>query len=603
MDCATCWTRGCAASFASAPEGATMPPHRLAYRPTVMGRRGVVTSAHPLASMAGIEILLAGGNAVDAAVAVGSTLNVVEPFMSSAGGIGLMLISRGGERHVLDFIGRAPRAADAAGCTEDDLAGGPKSCATPGNLGGWLAALERFGTMDRARVLAPAIGHAERGVPLTFKNVEFFEAARATLGRSREAERLYLGNGGPRAGGVVTYKELAATFRQVAEGGAEVFYRGPIAKAIARAVREAGGWLGEEDLAEFKPEWREPATIAYRGQQVYSMPPPFSAFQMLETLNILEGYDLRAWGHNSVDYLHHLIEAVKLGSADRLAYAYSGQVPIAGLLSKKYADSQRARIDAKRAAVSEGERHTRERLPNQITEGRPSTREGYAPSDSPATREGYAPSDSPAKFADEHTTHFACADAAGTVVSVTQTLGVPFGSGFAIPGTGLVLNNILKWMDLDPASPNVVRAGRKAGTMMSPTQVFRDGAFALSIGTPGSYGILQTTAQMLLNVLEFGMNVQEAIEAPRVRVYRDRLVDAEARITPEVRAGLAARGHQVNEIGDWSWIVGGGQGLMRDAASGALMAGADPSRGASRDRRARASARDAGERAPRPVPP
>ena len=555
-----------------------MPPHRLAYRPTVMGRRGVVTSAHPLASMAGIEILLAGGNAVDAAVAVGSTLNVVEPFMSSAGGIGLMLISRGGERHVLDFIGRAPRAADAAGCTEDDLAGGPKSCATPGNLGGWLAALERFGTMDRGRVLAPAIGHAERGVPLTFKNVEFFEAARATLGRSREAERLYLGNGGPRAGGVVTYKELAATFRQVAEGGAEVFYRGPIARAIARAVREAGGWLGEEDLAEFKPEWREPATIAYRGQQVYSMPPPFSAFQMLETLNILEGYDLRAWGHNSVDYLHHLIEAVKLGSADRLAYAYSGQVPIAGLLSKKYADSQRARIDAKRAAVSEGERHTRERLPNQITEGRPSTREGYAPSDSPATREGYAPSDSPAKFADEHTTHFACADAAGTVVSVTQTLGVPFGSGFAIPGTGLVLNNILKWMDLDPASPNVVRAGRKAGTMMSPTQVFRDGAFALSIGTPGSYGILQTTAQMLLNVLEFDMNVQEAIEAPRVRVYRDRLVDAEARITPEVRAGLAARGHQVNEIGDWSWIVGGGQGLMRDAASGALMAGADPRR-------------------------
>src|SRR5437016_8187221 len=240
MDCATCWTRGCAASFASAPEGATMPPHRLAYRPTVMGRRGVVTSAHPLASMAGIEILLAGGNAVDAAVAVGSTLNVVEPFMSSAGGIGLMLISRGGERHVLDFIGRAPRATDPAACTDDELVGGPKSCATPGNLGGWLAALERFRSMDRARVLAPAIGHAERGVPLTFKNVEFVEAARATLGRSKEAARLYLGAGEPRAGGVVTYRELASTFRQVAEGGAEVFYRGPVGKAIASAVQEAG---------------------------------------------------------------------------------------------------------------------------------------------------------------------------------------------------------------------------------------------------------------------------------------------------------------------------------------------------------------------------
>ncbi|HEV8475192.1 MAG TPA: gamma-glutamyltransferase family protein [Methylomirabilota bacterium] len=531
-----------------------MPPHRLAYRPTVMGRRGVVASAHPLASMAGIEMLLAGGNAVDAAVAVATTLNVVEPFMSGAAGIGLMLVSRGDERHVLDFIGASPRAADPARCTDEELAGGPKACATPGNLGGWLTALERFGTMDRARVFAPAIGHAERGVPLTFKNVEFFQQARETLSRSREAERLYWPDGGPRPGAVVRYPELAITFRQVVHGGAEAFYRGPIAKAIGRAVREAGGWLDESDLSAFQPAWREPASIAYRGRRVYSMPPPFSAFQMLETLNILEGYDVASWGHNSVDHLHHLIEAVKLGSADRLAYAYSPEVPIAGLLSKSYAASQRARIDAKRAAVSAGERHSRERLAGQIAEGHP------------------------AKFADEQTTHFACADASGMVVSVTQTLGVPFGSGFAIPGTGLVLNNILKWVDRDAASPNVLRPGRQAGTMMSPTQVFQDGTFVLSIGTPGSYGILQTTAQMLLNALEFGMNVQEAIEAPRVRVYRDRLVDAESRIAPEVRTGLEQRGHEVNAIADWSWIVGGGQGIARDAESGALMAGADPRR-------------------------
>src|SRR2546425_4374894 len=154
-----------------------MPPHRHAYRPVVMGTRGAVTSAHPLASMAGIEILLAGGNAVDAAVAVGSALNVVEPFMSGVGGIGLALISRArtAERHVLDFIGHAPRAADATSVTESDLAGGPKSCATPGNLGGWLAAHERFGTMPRSAVFAPAIAMAENGVPLTWKNVEFLE--------------------------------------------------------------------------------------------------------------------------------------------------------------------------------------------------------------------------------------------------------------------------------------------------------------------------------------------------------------------------------------------------------------------------------------------
>lgn len=533
-----------------------MPPHRHAYRPTVMGTRGAVASAHPLASMSGIRVLLEGGNAVDAAVAVGSTLNVVEPFMSGAAGIGLMLISRARtrERHVLDFIGPAPLAADPARCTESELAGGPKSCATPGNLGGWLTALERFGSMPRQKVLAPAIDLAENGVPLTFANVKFFEQSRAQLARSAEAERLFLGGGGPRPGKVVTYKELAATLRQVAEGGLEAFYRGPIAKTVTRAVQEAGGWLAMEDFASFKPEWREPLAIPYRGREICSVPPPFSAFQMLETFNILEGYDLAAWGHNSPDYLHHLIEAIKLGSADRLAYAYSGAPPVAGLVSKAYAVSQRARIDPARAAVSEGERHNRERLAGQIGEGHP------------------------AQFVNEQTTHFACADAEGTVVSVTQTLGVAFGSGFAVPGTGLVLNNILKWSDRDPDSPNVLKPGRKSGTMMSPTQVFQDGAFALSIGTPGSYGILQTQPQMLLNVLEFGLNLQEAIEAPRIRVYRDRLLDAESRIAEATRAELGRRGHQVNVIDDWSWVVGGGQGIARDLESGALMAGADPRR-------------------------
>jgi gamma-glutamyltranspeptidase/glutathione hydrolase len=520
-----------------------------------MGTRGAVASAHPLASMAGIQILLAGGNAVDAAVAVGSTLNVVEPFMSGIGGIGLMLVSRrGGERHVLDFIGGAPRAADPARCTEEEQGAGPKACATPGNLGGWLAAHERFGRLPRAAVLEPAIGHAERGVPLTFKNVEFFTQAKATLERSREAARLYWPSGGPRAGAVVSYKDLASTLRQVAEGGAEAFYRGPIAKAIARGVQEAGGWLDESDLAAFRPEWREPVKIVYRGHEIYSMPPPFSSFQMLQTLNVLEGYDLRGWGHNSVEYLHHLIETIKLASADRLAYAYGGHTPIAGLLSKAYAASQRARIDARRAAVSEGERYDPVKLPGQISEGHP------------------------AKFENEQTTHFACADADGTVVSVTQTLGGPFGSGFAAPGTGIVLNNILKWADRQPESPNVLKPGRKAGSMMSPTQVFREGQFRLSIGTPGSYGIIQTQPQMLLNVLEFEMNVQEAIEAPRVRVYRDRMVDVEGRIPDTVRAGLTERGHTLNALDDWSWVVGGGQGIARDPESGALMAGADPRR-------------------------
>jgi gamma-glutamyltranspeptidase/glutathione hydrolase len=294
--------------------------------------------------------------------------------------------------------------------------------------------------------------------------------------------------------------------------------------------------------------------MPYKAVEVLTVPPPFVAFQALQTLGIMEGFDLQGWGHNSADYLHHFIEAVKLATADRLAYGYAAEIPVAALTSRAYAMSQRARIDPRRAGVSEGERYNPQRLPGQIEAGHP------------------------VEFAREHTTHFACADAGGNVVTVTQTLGAPFGSGFAVPGTGIVLNNLLQWQDLDAASPNRVRPGRRVGTNMAPMQIFRDGRFFMSIGTPGSYGILQTTPQMLLNVLEFEMNIQEAIEAPRVRVYRDRLVDAESRIAADTRDDLARRGHQVNVIDDWSWIVGGGQGITRDPESGALQGGADPRR-------------------------
>ncbi len=532
-----------------------MPPHRHAYRPVVMGRRGVVTSAHPLASLAGAQILLEGGNAADAAVAVASTLNVVEPYMSGIGGVGIMVVSsaKRGERDVLNFVGRVPQAADPDHATEDDLKGGPRSCLTPGSLGGWLAAHERFGVMPRQAVFAPAVRLADEGFPLTWKNCEFMEKARSTLARSAEAQRIYL-DGTPRPGRVLVQKDLAATFRQVAEAGADSFYHGPVGRSICGAVQAAGGWLSEDDLAAFSPEWLSPLAAPYKAAEILTVPPPFAAFQSLQTLNILEDFDLPGWGHNSAEYLHHFIEAVKLATADRLAYAYTAEVPVGGLISKAYARSQRPRIDPRKVGVSEGERYNPERLPGQIEAGHP------------------------VEFAREHTTHFACADAEGTVVTVTQTLGAPFGSGFAVPGTGIVLNNLLQWQDLDPASPNRVRPGRRVGTNMAPMQIFRDGRFFISIGTPGSYGILQTTPQMVLNVLEFGLNIQEAIEAPRIRVYRDRLVDAEGRVPEEVRAELVRRGHQVNVIDDWSWVVGGGQGITRDPESGALQGGADPRR-------------------------
>ena len=535
-----------------------MPPHRNAYRPVVMGTRGVVTSAHPLASQAGLQMLWQGGNAVDAAVAVASTLNVVEPYMSGLGGIGLMMIydAKTRTRHLLDFVGPAPRAADPSRVTEDELLGGAKACVVPGNPGGWLAAHERFGVLSRAQTLAPAIQLASDGAPLTFKNVDFYNAGRDVLMRSPDAQRIFISRE-PRAGMVVAQPELAHTYRQLAEGGADAFYRGPVGAKICAGVQAAGGWLTTDDLAAFKPIWREPLSVMFNGYQLFTVPLPHCSFQILQTLKILEGLDFVALGHNSADYLHQVIEAIKLATADRLAYAPRNDAAlVASLLSDGYAAMQRARIQPQQAAVSEGERFDPTPLPNQLAAG------------------------NPAAFAHEHTTHFACADGAGNVVTVTQTLGNVFGSGFAAPGTGVLLNNLLYWVDTHPDSPYRLRAGEQpaAQMMMSPTQITRDGHFHMSIGTPGSYGILHTTTQMILNALVHGMNIQEAIEAPRVRVFRDRAVSIEGRAPAAVRDELTRRGHQVTTLEDWSWVVGGGQGIMRDAESGALQGGADPRR-------------------------
>jgi gamma-glutamyltranspeptidase/glutathione hydrolase len=521
-----------------------------------MGRRGCVAAAHPLAAMAGIELLLQGGSAVDAAVATSFALHVVEPYMSGPGGVATLLVFHRGRREALVSAGRMPAAADPARVTAEDLKGGPRSIGVPGLIAATLGLHDRHGRLPRAAVMAPAIRLAEDGFPLTVKNVEFIRKARPQLAHSAEAERTFLvGGEAPRAGVLLVQKDLGATLRQVAEGGVEAFYRGPLARAIARALEAQRGWITEADLAAYRPTWGSPLAVPFRGHEVSVPPPPTNALQSVQTLQILEGFDLKGFGHNSVDYLHHFIEAAKLASADRVGLdVLRPDAPIAGLISPRYAAERRQLIDPRRAGVSGGERWTAERLAGEILPGHP------------------------ADFAKEHTTHFAVADGDGTAVTVTQTLGSPFGSGVMVPGTGILLNNLLMWADLDPGSPAALRGGAPMQTRMAPTQVFRDGAFLLSIGTPGSYGILQTTPQMLLNVIEFGMTVQEAIEAPRVRAYRDRLVDAEGRIPGSVRRGLRARGHQVNVIDDWSWIVGGGQGIRRDPESGALQGGADPRR-------------------------
>ncbi|HET8631658.1 MAG TPA: gamma-glutamyltransferase [Thermomicrobiales bacterium] len=534
------------------------PTGGIAHRPAVVGRRGAVAAAHPLASLAGLTMLQQGGNAVDAAVATAATLNVVEPYMSGAGGDGYMVIATPG-RHapiVLNYMGPAPAAATperfgVEGGNDDGIL----SPLVPGALGGWLTALERYGTMDRAAVFAPAIAYAEQGFPLTIKNNAFFALSRDRLRRWPTSARAYLHDGEvPSVGAILRQPDLARTFRTVVEGGIDAFYRGPIGAEIARFSRAHGGLITEQDLANYEPVWQEPLSTTYRGVRVFCPPLPCSGMQYLQTLNIVEGFDLAAMGHNTADAIHHLAEAMKLAVADRTTYSADPASPIAGLLSKGYAATRRARIDPRKAGYSGGERFTSTKRPGEILPG------------------------SVESILRESTTHFVAADAAGYAVACTQSLGGGFGSGVVHGDTGLALNNLMRWFDLDPASPNVIAPHKHIEMCMSPSQVWREGRPYLLVGTPGSFGILETTPQMMVNVLDHGFGIQAAIEAARFRTGTGTELPVENRITTETVAELTRRGHEVQLLEPWTPFFGGGQGLLIDPDTGAFSAGADPRR-------------------------
>ncbi|HEX5504501.1 MAG TPA: gamma-glutamyltransferase [Thermomicrobiales bacterium] len=538
----------------------TWPNKGLAHRPVVMGRRGAVASANPLATLAGLRMLLAGGNAIDAIVATAAALNVAEPYMSGAGGVGYMVIKSAREDKpvVLDFIGRAPAAATLdvftkAGAGSKDF--GILSPLVPGNLGGWLTALERYGTMDRKAVFTPAIEYAEVGVPVTISNNALWGHSVERLGQWPTSAAAYLRDGGaPKTGTIMQYPNLAKSFRAIVEGGKEVFYKGSIATEIARFSQANGGIITAEDLATYEPQWQTPISTTYRGYEVICPPLPCSGMQYLETLNLVEGYDMAGLGQNSAEYIHYLAEAMKLAVADRTTYAPNPDSPIEWLLSKDYAAQRRGLIAPQKAAYSGGERYTSHKLPQEVRAG------------------------SPAANLRESTTHLVAIDAQGNAVACTQTLGAGFGSGVVHGDTGLLLNNFFHWFDDDPESPNVIAPNKKVEMCLAPSQIWRDGRLFMMVGTPGSFGIMQTTPQMMMNVLDHGFSIQAAIEAPRFRTGTGYELPIENRVAPEVVAELERRGHQVQLLDPWTMFVGGGQGVMVDPDSGAFLAGADPRR-------------------------
>lgn len=529
-----------------------------AHRSTVTGRRGMVAAAHPLASVAGLRILMDGGNAIDAAVATAAALNVTEPYMSGIAGVGYMHIysARQDEHRILDYVGLTPAAARVELYDENAKKDrGPLSPVVPGACGGWLEALRRYGTMDAATVFAPAIEYAEQGFALTVKNSEFFHMSLADLRKYPSSAATYLIDGhAPKPGEVLVQADLAETLRTVAAEGPQVMYTGELADYIAAFMAETGGLLTHQDLASFEPVWLDPVSVDYRGHRVFTPPPPCQAVQYLETLNILEEYDLGSLGHNSAATLHRFIEAVKLAVADRAEYAAVAHPPTEGLLSKAYAAQRRALI-GERARPAGGDVYTVEKLDGEVLAGDPA-----------------------AWTKSECTTHFDTVDAAGNAVAVTQSLGSGFGSAMVVPGTGIALNNFMRWFDREPASPNAIGPSKKNEMCVSPTQVWDDGGLRFLIGTPGSYGILQTTPQMIMNIIDHGMHIQGAIEAPRLKAGRGFRVDVESRIDAAVLDELARRGHQIEHLGNWSYSVGGGQGIMVDPDTGSFMGGADPRR-------------------------
>jgi gamma-glutamyltranspeptidase/glutathione hydrolase len=522
-------------------------------RTVVAGRHGAVASAHPLASQAGLDVLRDGGNAVDAIVAMAAALNVVEPYMSGVGGAGLLLLHLAdGKTRVLNFSGNTPAAATAERFTPEKKATGPCAPLIPGNVAGWLEALQRHGTKAATVAFAPAIRLARDGFPLHPLNVRLLGEFLPRL--SADGQRIY-GAGPIRIGGILRQPELAATLDQIAQHGADYFYRGPLARTIAEFVASQGGLLTFDDLAGYQPEWQEPAQVQYRGLTVKTTPPNSEGFQILQTLKLLEADDLKALGHNSAAYIHLLSEAMKLATADRIRWGGDPKfhpVPLDRLLAEDYIARRRQAINRQQASRSEGERW---RGPAADGVLRPGPIEGL-------------------------TTHLAAVDPQGNVASITQSLGDAFGSRVFVPGTGIALNNLLFWTEIDPAcpTPNRMAPGKRWSCPMAPVQVFRPGGFWFSIATPGSYGILQTTVQMLLNVVEFGADPQLAVEAPRFRVYEDTRMQFEDRIAPAVCDELRRRGHVLEAIGPYSMLVGGGHSVMIDPESGARLAGADPRR-------------------------
>jgi len=526
-----------------------------ATRSEVIARNGMAATSQPLATQVALDVLKRGGSAVDAAIAANAMLALTEPTGCGLGGdlFAIVWDAETNELHGLNASGRSPEALELADFEERGLtrvpSHGPLPITVPGCVDGWLELHGRFGRLPLTDVLAPAIRYAREGFPLTELIAHYWQRSE-WLRRFPGFEEQFLPQGrAPRKGEIFRNPNLARTLEGIARDGRAGFYEGPTARAIADFVQEAGGFLAYEDLASHRSTWVEPVSASYRGYDVWELPPNGQGICALQILNVLEGYDVRSWGFGSAEYVHHFVEAKKLAFEDRARFYADmdfADVPVERLISKEYAAEQRARI---------GERAARRYEPNN-----------------PALEEG-------------DTVYLTVADGQGNMVSLIQSNYRGMGSGIAPAGLGFVLQDRGELFDLTPGRPNSYAPGKRPFHTIIPAFVTKDGAPYLSFGVMGGATQPQAHAQIIVNLIDFDMNVQEAGDAPRMlhsgssqptgeRMRDGGHVSLETGFDYEVVRSLVRRGHDVR------WAVGpyGGYQAIRVDPKTGVYYGASESR-------------------------
>ena len=517
---------------------------RRTYKTEAVAARGMLATKHPLASAAGVEMLEAGGNALDAAVAACLAVGVVEPAMSGIGGGGYMTIATGGTVKVVAFPMRASGSASAGmyrltggGAVGnfgwDEVEGdanlmGPLSIAVPGAVAGLSLALAEFGTLSWAEVCAPAIALARDGFQIDWHDAFVFAMNAERVAGNEEAASVFLPNGQtPKGDGVnpgwFKQPQLAATLQALADAGPADFYRGDVGREVIAGIERVGGILTLEDFARYEARVREPLSARYRDVMVNVPPFACAGPTTVQTLNIYDRFDAAGMGHVSSERLHAYICAAKLAFADRFEYMADPDfidVPWEGLVSLDYAAERAESIAAGRVTPPE-----------------------FAPGDPSRFQTGIgATGGGKGAGASGSTTHLCAADDEGNFVSLTNTLMAGFGSGVVPRGTGVVMNNGMMWFDPVPGRPNSIAPFKQGLNNMTPAIVTRKGAPYLAVGASGGRRITNAVTQITSNVIDHGMGVQEAIAAPRVDCSTD-WVSVDDRFSPEVIEDLRRRGH------------------------------------------------------------